>query len=170
MVDNFDSSRIALLEQLRDFTLASTSQLIMPVRFQKSDTEQPPPRAAQVFLMRLPDPKIADKKAPYILHQLLTAKDQQPNGKRPSSDATVRTIFTVYNEDEQEGGLMLLNLVERLRIDLMKKVVIGERFKLDLNTGLEFLIYPEDTAPYYSGEMITRWEIPTVEREVRQYL
>ena len=169
MVDNFDSGRVALLEELKSFTEASTGELIMPVRLQKGDAGQEC-RAAQVFLMRLPDPKIATKKAPYILHQLITAKDQQQNGQRPVSDATVRSIFCVYNDDEQEGGLMLLNLVERLRIDLMKKVVIGKRFKLDLNVGLEFLIYPEDTAPYYSGEMITRWEIPTVEREVRQFL
>jgi len=170
MVNNFESGHVALLEELKEFTEAATSELIMPVRMQKGDATPPAPRAAQVFLMRLPDPKIADKKAPYILHQLITAKDQQPNGKRPSSDATVRTIFTVYNDDEQEGGLMLLNLVERLRIAMMRKVVIGERFKLDLDAGLEFLIYPEDTAPYYSGEMITRWQVPTVEREVREFL
>lgn len=170
MVDNFDSGRVALLEELRAFTLASTKDLIMPVRRQKEDTEQPQPRAASVFLMRLKDSKIADKKAPYILHQFLNGTDRQKKGEKMYSDAIVRSIFVVYNEDEQEGGLMLLNLVERLRIDLLKKVVIGKRFKLDLETGLEFFAYPEDTAPYYSGEMTTRWEIPTVEREVKEYL
>ncbi len=170
MVNNFDSGYVALLEELRDFTRASTSQMIMPVRCQKGDAEQPEPRAAEVHLMRLPDSKIATKKAPYILHQLVNSKDRQPNGNHPDSSAIIRSIFVVYNENEEEGALMMLNLVERLRIDLMKKVVIGKRFKLDLETGLEFFAYPEDTAPYYSGEMITRWEIPTVEREVREYL
>lgn len=39
----------------------------------------------------------------------------------------VRSIFAVYNDDEQEGGLMLLNLMERLRIRLLREVVIGRR-------------------------------------------
>ena len=166
MVNNFDSGCVELLETLKEFTLNSTADLIMPVRQQKGDAAPPAPRAANVYLMRLPDPKIADKKAPYILHQLITAKDQQPHGQRPRTDVTVRSIFAVYNDNEQEGGLMLLNLVERLRIDLCKKVNIGKRFKLNTDAGVEFLIYPEDTAPYYSGEMITQWEIPTIEREV----
>ena len=169
MVDNIDSGYVALLKTFRAFTLNSTKELIMPVRMQKGDTEQEF-RAADVYLMRLPDSKSATKKAPYILHQLINAKDQQQSGKRANSGVFVRSIFAVYNKDEQEGGLMLLNLAERLRIDLLKKVVIGKRFKLDLETGVEFAAYPEDIAPYYSGEMITRWEIPTVEREVREYL
>lgn len=167
MVNNFDSGCVELLETLKEFTLNSTADLIMPVRQQKGDAAPPAPRAANVYLMWLPDPKIADKKAPYILHQLITAKDQQPHGQRPRRYATVRSIFTVYSEDGQEGGLLLLNLVERLRIDLLKKVVIGNRFKLNLDAELEFMIYPEDIAPYYAGEMVTNWEIPTIEREVK---
>ena len=167
MVNNFDSGCVEFLETLKEFTLNSTADLIMPVRQQKGDAEKPQPRAANVYLMRLPDPKIADKKAPYILHQLIIAKDQQPHGQRPRRYATVRSIFTVYSEDGQEGGLLLLNLVERLRIDLLKKVVIGNRFKLNLDAELEFMIYPEDIAPYYAGEMVTNWEIPTIEREVK---
>ena len=75
-----------------------------------------------------------------------------------------------YNDDEQEGGLMLLNLMERLRIRLLREVVIGRRFQLDLESGLETFIYPDDTAPYYAGEMTTTWRVPGVEREVRQWL
>lgn len=82
----------------------------------------------------------------------------------------VRSIFAVYNDDEQEGGLMLLNLMERLRIRLLREVVIGRRFQLDLEAGLETFIYPDDTAPYYAGEMTTTWRVPGVEREVRQWL
>ena len=65
---------------------------------------------------------------------------------------------------------MLLGLMERLRIKLLKQVVIGERYQLDLTQGAEVLIYPDDTAPYFAGEMITTWKIPSIEREVRQWL
>ena len=141
----------------------------MPTKMQKGDTEQKY-RAADVYLMRLPDSNSATKKAPYILHQVITGKDTQPSGNLPESSVTVRSIFCVYNdneeEGEEEGGMMLLNLMETLRVDLMRQVVIGRQFELDLEAGIETLVYPEDTAPFYAGEMITTWSLPAVEREV----
>lgn len=158
-------TRITLLERLRDFTKEATAELMMPMRMQKGDAEQKY-RPADVYLMRLPDGTSATKKAPYVLHQLITGKDHQPSGNRIESTAHIRSICCVYNDDEQEGGLMLLNLMERLRVALLKQVVIGNQFTLDLDAGLEVLIYPDDTAPYFVGEMISVWKLPTVEREV----
>jgi len=158
-------TKVILLEQLKKFTEKSVGELIMPVKMQKGDTEQKY-RAADVYRMRLPDANSAMKKAPYILHQIITGKDSQPLGKTVSSCTVVRSIFCVYCEDGQEGGLMLLNLMERLRIDMLKNVVIGNQFKLDLDAGVEHLVYPDDTTPYYCGEMVSTWQLPEVEREV----
>ena len=162
-------TKVVLLERLRDFTRTATGEIIMPTKMQKGDTEQKY-RAADVYLMRLPDSNSATKKAPYILHQVITGKDTQPSGNRPESSVTVRSIFCVYHdneeEGEEEGGMMLLNLMETLRIALMRQVVIGRQFQLDLEAGIETLVYPEDTAPFYAGEMITTWSLPAVEREV----
>lgn len=158
-----------LLEQLRDFTRIATEDIIMPIKMQKGDAKQEY-RAADVYLMRLPDGKSATKKAPYIIHQIITGKDSQAVGERESASATVRTIFCVYNDDEQEGGLMLLNLMERLRVALLREVVIGDQYQLDLEASLESLIYPDDTAPFFAGEMVSVWKMPSVEREVRQWL
>ena len=160
-----DSGRIGLLEAIKRFTAESTNELIMPVRIQKKDEEQTY-RSANVYLMRLPDSKSVFKKAPYVLHQLITAQDRQSPGQRPASTALVRSIFCVYNKDEQEGGLMLLNLMERLRIAMERKIVIENRYKLLLDPAVEALIYPEDSAPYYAGEMVSTWKIPAIEREV----
>lgn len=159
-----------LLDRLRDFTLDATSDIIMPVKRQKDDKEDPKPRAADVYRMRLPDSKSATKKAPYIIHQIITGKDVQPTGDLEQASATVRSIFCVYNDDEQEGGLMLLNLMERLRIELLKKVVIGDQFQLDLESGLESLVYPDETAPFFAGEMVSVWKLPAIEREVKKWL
>ena len=150
-----------LLEQLKVDTEEAVKDLIMPVRIQSPGEEQQY-RAADVYLMRLSDSSAAKKKAPYIIHQVITGKDTQQRGNRADS--------AVYNDDEQEGGLMLLNLMERLRIYLLKKVVIGKKYQLDLESGLETLIYPGDSAPYYVGEMISTWEMPPVEREVMKWL
>lgn len=164
-------NKIELLSKLKLVTLEETADLIMPVAKQKEDGDtNPAPRAAEVYLMRLKDSSATKKKAPYIIHQLITGKDIQPQGDDVSASAVVRSIFAVYNPDEEEGALMLVNLMERLRIRLLKQVVIGGQFMLDLQAGLEWLVYPEDTAPYYAGEMISTWKIPAVQREVRQWL
>lgn len=150
---------VILLEQLATFTEEATKDLIMPTKMQDGDDE-PIFRSAEVHKMRLPDSRSAKKKAPYIIHQVITGKDTT------DSSAVVRSIFCVYNEREDEGGLMLLNLMERLRIALLKAGTVGEQFTLDINAGMERMIYPDDTAPFYAGEMISTWKMPRVEREV----
>ena len=157
-------SKVILLNELRDFTEAVTRDLVFPVAQQKDDKEPPAPRAAEVFRTRLPDSKSAKKKAPYILHQIITSKDVQAEGSQVKGVVTVRTIFCVYHPDEQEGGLALLTLMEQLRISLLERPIVGAQFMLDLEAGMESMVYPEDTAPYYAGEMVTVWRMPPIRR------
>ena len=152
-------TRVMLLRALKDFTLDATRDLLLPVRVQSAE-EEPQERPAEVHLMRLPDSSAAKKKAPYIIHQVITGKDEQKPGKRQTSSAEVRSIFCVYDPDEEEGGLLLLNLMERVRIALLKQGVLDSRYQLDLEAGLETVSYPDDTAPYYAGEMASRWRLP----------
>lgn len=162
-------THITLLEQLKLFTDDAVKDILLPVRLQKGDTEKQS-RAADVYLMRLPDSTAATKKAPYIIHQFVTSKDTQPAGRQESGSSVVRSVFCVYCDNEQEGALYLLNLMERLRIRLLQQVIIGQQYQLDLEAGVEMLIYPENSAPYYAGEMSTTWKMPSVEREWRQWL
>ncbi len=166
---DFASGRVEFLVALRVFTQKAIQDLILPTRVQKGD-EDAVCRPADVFLMRLPDATSATKKAPYIVHQIITGKDVQASGQQPKSIAVMRSIFCVYSDDEQEGGLMLLNLMERLRIALLRTTIIDKRYQLDMEAGAEIIIYPDDTAPYYLGEMATTWQLPSIEREVRQWL
>lgn len=132
----------------------------------------PLPRAANVFLTALPEKKSAINEAPYILHQVIKSKDFQPPGELPRSEIVLRSVFCVYHENGEEGGLSLLNLMERLRIAMLRKHVVGRQFTIDLTAGLETLVYsnteppPHGTAPFYLGEMITTWKTPIIEREV----
>ena len=159
-------SKVILLKELKAFTLDVTRDLIFPVAQQKEDKEPPKDRPAAVYRTRLPDSRAAKKKAPYVLHQVITGKDAQSAGQAATSRVTIRTIFCVYHKDEEEGGLALLNLMERLRIGMLEDQIIGKQFRLDLEAGLESLVYPEDTAPYYAGEMISVWKLPIIERKV----
>ena len=120
-------TRVMLLRALGEFTLDATRDLLLPVRVQSAE-EEPQERPAEVHLMRLPDSSEAKKIAPYILHQLITGKDARKPGERTASTAEVRSIFCVYGADEEEGAMQLLNLMERLRIALLRQEVL-ERLK-----------------------------------------
>lgn len=162
-------NKVILLDSLTDFTRNAVKDLILPVKIQ-SENECQRYRPAEVYKMRLPVSSEAKKKAPYIIHTVLTAFDEQKEGQPDYSQTVIRSIFCVYNPDEQEGGLALLNLMERLRIELLKTRVIGNRFELDVkNAKLEMLIYPDNTAPYFVGEMVSTWKMPGIKREVPLY-
>jgi len=164
-------SKVALLEALKERTKAETSELILPVRIQKGDdAESVKERAAEVFIGRLPDTQQSTKKAPYILHQLVNSNNKQIPGEQLTSKVIVRSIFCVYCDDEQEGALYLINLMERMRIALLRNPLIGNNvFECDLQEGLEDLVYPDDTAPYFMGEMVSTWDLPPIKREVRYW-
>lgn len=157
-------SKVILLKELKAFTLDVTRDLIFPVAQQKEDKEPPKPRAAEVFCTRLPDSKSAKKKAPYILHQFINDKTIQPKDQRLNSTAVVRSIFCVYNPDEQEGGLALLTLMDQLYLSLLERPIVGAQFTLDLEAGMESMAYSEDSTPYFAGEMVTVWRMPPVKR------
>ncbi len=155
------------LEAYKAFTEEVIKDLILPVQQQKSDKGTPLPRAPEVHIMGLADFSAAKKKAPYIFHQIITARDQwSPGQSRPDSGATVRSVAAIYHENNQEGQLALLELFERIRIALLKRGVIGRQFRLDYKAGIEYLIYPDNIPPFYAGEMVTIWKLPPVEREV----
>lgn len=158
-------TRIGLLQALKTFTEEMVKDLLLPVRRQREDDADPAPSPASVYMTRLPEMRSSDKKAPYIIHSIITGRDHQSPGEPVESTATVRTVFCVYHENEEEGGLNLLNLTERLRIEILRRVVI-EDYTLDLSNGVELLVYPDDTAPYYMAEMASVWRLPPVKREV----
>ena len=166
-------TKITLLERLKDFTEEHTRDLLLPVQPQEDD-ENPPNRAADVYIPCLPELRSYARKAPFITHEIVTGKDaaiQRPSGGKLQSSTVARTCFCVYHPNAQEGGLALLNLMERLRIALLEEVVIGKQFKLDLDAGAETLVYPRNpnqtaVSPFYFGEMITTWFLPVIERKV----
>ena len=158
-----------LLYAFKAFTEEAVKDLLLPVRLQKGDGEQPKDRAPAVYLMRLPDTKSAAKKAPYILHQKVTGTDEQTPGQRTRATVTIRSVFCVYDADEQAGGLSLNECMERVRIGILRERKLANRYALCMQAGEspQTMVYPDDTAPYYIGEMVTTWELPAVEREVK---
>ena len=157
---------VMLLEALKARTEAATADLLMPMKPTK-EAPDPEMRVPAVYRARLPDEKASNKYAPYVLHTIVNTAYHRETGEFSPGLANVRTLFCVYSADEQEGGLLLLNLMERVRIDLMANPVVEKQFRLDDEGGIEQLVYPDDTAPFYLGEMMTVWKMPPVRREER---
>lgn len=157
-------TKTILLQRMKEVVEEAVKDLILPVRIQK-DEETPEPRAAQVYLARLPDKASATKKAPYIVLQPVAGEDKQEPGQRREASCLVRLVFTVFHPDGQEGGLALLEMMERVRVAFLTNPNIGKQFSLVESEGLEWGINYELDPPYYNGEMVGRWTLPAVERE-----
>ncbi len=158
-------TQVQLLEDLKRLCEEAVKKMIMPVQLQKGDAKTKE-RAPEVYKMRLPHTSDAKKYAPYIIIQVIDSKHIQPEGQLPVYTATVRFVFAVYGEDEQEGVLMLMNLMDRVRYKLLKQVQVGDEFLLDVHSPLETLIYPDYMGEFYAGEMVGTFYLPPTEREV----
>lgn len=155
-----------LIADLSEFCESKTAHFSLPVPVQKNDTEElfiPP----NVFKQRLPSINDYEKHSPFILVQYLKGGQSQKEGQRPQATAEIRITVCIYNRDnEEEGSLALLNVVSAIRQGLLTQVVIGEQFKLDVEAGMEDEIYPDNTAPYFIGDIYCKFLLPPIEREV----
>ena len=114
--------------------------------------------------MNLPKKEDEIQQIPYILIKYLTGKDEKTPGEETEAQASIRIIVATYAEDAEEGSMALLNVISNLRYNFLKDEELNQQFRLVL--PLESIIYPDDTRPYYLGEMMTIWTLPPVEREV----
>ena len=119
-----NETKVGLLYALERMTRCATEDMTLPVKRQSRDETEPEPRPAEVYLARLPELESYAKKAPFILHQVVTGLDELGNVSRGTgrearlelrSRAVIRSVFCVYHPEEQEGGLALLNLVRNGR-------------------------------------------------------
>jgi hypothetical protein len=117
--------------------------------------------------MRLPDKDAETNRVPYIILQYITGKDTQEPGEREDSLSSVRIVIATYSDNDSEGAMDVLNLITRMRNALLKAGVIGDQFLL--RRPLEYLVYPDDTQPYFFGELMSVWEMPSVIREVHTH-
>lgn len=157
---------VQLLDDLKAFCEEAVKDMKFPLEVQQGDTEKVH-RAPDLYKGRLPHSKEYKKYVPYIIAQIITGEHIQKPGDQPKHMEKVRLVFCVYCEDEQEGSIMLLNVMDRVQERLLKKVQIGKYFKLNVNEPLESLVYTDDTAPYFAGEMVGTFTLPAINREVK---
>lgn len=168
-------TKVQLLLDLKAFTEEVLKNETLPVREQKEDNGiAPRDRAPEVHLMRLPDVKSYEKRAPYVLHQVVTGHDGvEKRGEgafrhnQMTAGTVVRSVFCVYDRNMERGTMALLQVMEQFRVSLLERGCVGGQFRLDLDQGISTMVYPfnknDRPDPYYSGEMVTSWILPPVE-------
>ena len=152
-----------LLDELKAYIERKTKDMILPVRVDRKSGEHKE-RPAEVHIGSLPDKESETKRIPYVLLQFIKSTDSQEEGERAKSVCMVRIIATTYSEDREDGRRCLLNLLTRIKTEFLRDGMVADRYIL--KSPLEMMVYTEDTAPYYLGEMITHWSLPEVESEV----
>lgn len=154
---------IILLDQLETFVKEVTKDIKLQVRVRNINPNEEKERAANVYKMRLPNKDDQTQKVPYILLQFLTGKDEQEAREPEESTCKIRIVVATYSEDGGIGAYDVLNVLLRIRSELKKRGIIGKQFVLQ--KPLEYIVYPDSTEPYYLGEMITNWSLPTMIKE-----
>ena len=156
---------IILLDDLQSFIEENTKDILLECRVRTGPATEKE-RAAKVYKMGLPQKDDTTQQVPYILLKVLTGVDDKENNQPKSSEVKVRIIIVTYSSDGEQGPLALLNLILRIRERLEKQHIIGGRFCLEY--PFEYIIYQDTEPPYYMGEIMTNWSIPTIEREVQK--
>ena len=156
---------IILLDDLQKFIEENTKDILLEVKVRTGPATEKE-RAAKVYKMGLPEKDDTTQQIPYILLKVLTGEDGKEDLQPKSSKVRVRMLVAVYSQDGERGPLALLNLILRIRERLQKQHIIGGRFCLEY--PFEYIIYQDTTPPYYLGEIMTIWSIPSIEREVQE--
>ena len=137
---------VFLLKSIGELCREATSHFLLHQQPQRNDAENED-RAPRIYKMKLPNSRSYDKEAPYIIVQFLTSNKRI---------AIVRIIFCVYSDNESEGAVALLNVMDSVRIALEKAVSIGGSYTVVRDENgepeLEMMVYPDDTMKLLTRE------------------
>lgn len=156
-----------MLDLLKKFCEEVTGHMKLSVALQKDD-EDIIQRAPEVHCMRLPQSNSVRKYVPYVIIQYISGKDVQPQGMSSTTTAVIRFIVCVYHENEECGAKELNNVMDCIKIALLQDGIVGNALLLRKDAGVETFVYPDDTAPYYGGEIVATFEIAAIERDFRK--
>ena len=148
-----------LLDEMKVYVEREIKDLILPTRVDRRKGETPE-RPAEVHTMALPNKKAETERIPYVLLQFLTSKDEQEPGEHPESSCKIRIVAATYSENKAEGSRCLLNLLTRIRLAFLRDGSVADRYLL--KPPLEMIVYQDNTAPYFLGEMVMGWTLPPV--------
>ena len=75
-------------------------------------------------------------------------------------------IFGIFDDDIQnQGQTELLNVIHRVTERFIKNPVLKDRYRLDLDAGMYWILDDEDRFPYFAGGVGMTWDTFFVEKE-----
>lgn len=105
---------------------------------------------------------VEENEFPFVILRPLEGEDSD----HETGFATIKLLFGTKSDDD-EGFIDVLNVMERVRIALLKKRVLDQRYRLELPYKWKF--HEEQPEPEWIGEATTKWLLPTVHEEVEEY-
>lgn len=154
---------IFLLDSLKEYVIDVTRNLQQETKAKRNDEKTI--ESIQVFIGNPPvKDGVGTKYIPYIILRLLHGADEQIEGSNEKSTVKVRMIIATRGDNCEESYKAAINVIDRLRISLLKDRVIDRKYTLKM--PVEYVVYEDDTGPFTIGEIITTWEIPSIRQEV----
>lgn len=85
-------------------------------------------------------------------------------GKRDSSIAQIKLRFGTQSDDN-DGFIDVLNLMERVKILLMRQGIIENKYRI--HDEWEWKFFEDQPAPQWVADLITTWDLPQIRQEVK---
>lgn len=115
-----------------------------------------------VHLGALPSKNAENRNDPVF--PLIIVRPMEGDGDDKESRAQVKLLFGTQSEDDS-GFIDVLNLMERVRILLMKQRIIDKKFRIESNWKWQFL--EDQPEPQWICQAVTTWTLPPIRQEVK---
>ncbi|MEK4882335.1 MULTISPECIES: hypothetical protein [Paenibacillus] len=95
---------------------------------------------------------------------LIIVRPMEGDSDDKESRAQVKLLFGTQSDDDS-GFVDVLNLMERVRILLMRQRIIDKKFYIEPNWKWQFL--EDQPEPQWICQAITTWTLPQIRQEVK---
>ncbi|KAA8750100.1 hypothetical protein [Paenibacillus sp. UASWS1643] len=132
--------------------------------------EQPPDPAVPVTITgvnknnQVLDKELTKDVFPFIIIRATGVDDSEyDQDGQAQADIPVKILIATYSYDE-DGYRDVMHLAQVIRQNFITTGTMGAA--ADLQRPVSFVLHEEQAYPYWSGEFMTTWAIPTLERKV----
>lgn len=104
---------------------------------------------------------------PYCIVQINSGRletSQSPH------EITLSLVFGIFDDDiECQGHLVIMNMIHNIAERFTKNPVLNNRYRINNENGIIWVINDDDRYPYYFGAMEMTWDAFFVGREDDKY-
>ncbi|RAV18828.1 hypothetical protein [Paenibacillus contaminans] len=115
-----------------------------------------------IHLGALPSKTEANRDA--AVFPLIIIRPMEGDSDDEAATAQIKLIFGTQSEDDS-GFIDVLNLMERVRILLVRQRIIDKKFRIEPEWKWKFL--EEQPEPQWICQALTTWTLPQIRQEVR---